>query len=236
MAQAAQSVFIVDDDESVRASLRLLLESAGHRAERFASAEEFLRSGLITNACCLILDIRMPGMGGLELKEYLESQKPRIPVIFITGHDLFGMEQKAMNWALLLISGSPLRGRRFSMRFDVGVRKRSEIKKKNRAWHAWRESQWTGAQRFRRHLKTETAAISRRARAARACDGETDRRALQPRLHLLLLPFKQQLLGNRSNGAFRMTCWISSSVSISRARTTRRWSSPGRVASRPFSA
>ena len=55
MAQAAQSVFIVDDDESVRASLRLLLESAGYRAVSFASAEEFLQSWLMTHASCLIL-------------------------------------------------------------------------------------------------------------------------------------------------------------------------------------
>ena len=73
MAQAAQNVFIVDDDESVRASLRLLVESAGHRAVTFASAEEFLQSGFMKDADCLILDIRMPGMGGFELQEHLAS-------------------------------------------------------------------------------------------------------------------------------------------------------------------
>ena len=96
MAQAAQNVFIVDDDESVRASLRLLVESAGHRAVTFASAEEFLQSGYMKDADCLILDIRMPGMGGFELQEHLAGSGPRIPVIFVTGHDRFGMEEKAM--------------------------------------------------------------------------------------------------------------------------------------------
>jgi FixJ family two-component response regulator len=96
VAQAAQSVFIVDDDESVRASLRLLVESAGHRAVTFVSAEEFLQSGSMKDARCLILDIRMPGMGGFELKEHLTASESRIPVIFITGHDRFGMEERAM--------------------------------------------------------------------------------------------------------------------------------------------
>jgi FixJ family two-component response regulator len=89
-------VFIVDDDESVRASLRLLVESAGHRAVTFASAEEFLQSGFMKDADCLILDIRMPGMGGFELQERLATSESHIPVICITGHDRFGMEEKAM--------------------------------------------------------------------------------------------------------------------------------------------
>jgi two-component system, LuxR family, response regulator FixJ len=96
MAQAAHHVFIVDDDESVRASLKLLVESAGHRAVTFASAEEFLQSCSRKDASCLLLDIQMPGTGGFELQEYLATSKTRVPVIFITGHDRFGMEEKAM--------------------------------------------------------------------------------------------------------------------------------------------
>jgi len=96
MAQAARSVFIVDDDESVRASLKLLVESAGYRPVTFASAEEFLQSGLMKNAQCLLLDIRMPGMGGFGLQEYLAASEARIPVIFMTGHDRFGIEERAM--------------------------------------------------------------------------------------------------------------------------------------------
>jgi two-component system, LuxR family, response regulator FixJ len=97
MAQAARSVFIVDDDESVRASLGLLIESAGHRAVTFSSAEEFLQSGSQKDAGCLLLDIQMPGMSGFELQEYLlTALETRISVIFITGHDGPGMEEKAM--------------------------------------------------------------------------------------------------------------------------------------------
>jgi two-component system, LuxR family, response regulator FixJ len=91
-----KSVLIVDDDKSVRASLRLLVESAGLRSQTFASAEEFLQSGSIGDASCLLLDIRMPGMGGFELQEYLAVSETRVPVIFITGHDSFGMEERAM--------------------------------------------------------------------------------------------------------------------------------------------
>ena len=110
MAEASRSVFIVDDDESIRASLRLLLESAGHQAETFASAEEFLQSGLMRNACCLILDIRMPGMGGFELKEYLAGSASCTPVIFITGHDRFGMEEKAMKLGAIAYLRKPFDG------------------------------------------------------------------------------------------------------------------------------
>jgi FixJ family two-component response regulator len=110
MAQAAQSVFIVDDDESVRASLSMLVESAGHRAVTFASAEEFLQSRLMKDARCLILDIRMPGMDGFELQEHLVAAEARIPVIFITGHDRFGMEQKAMKLGAVAYLRKPFEG------------------------------------------------------------------------------------------------------------------------------
>ena len=96
MAEAKCIVFVVDNDESVRDSLRLLIESSGYRTEAFASAEEFLQSGLMKNASCLILDIRMPEMNGFELQEHLAASGARIPIVFITGHDQSGMEEKAM--------------------------------------------------------------------------------------------------------------------------------------------
>ena len=89
-------IFIIDDDESVRASLKLLVESAGHKGVTFKSAEEFLESGSMKGADCLLLDIRMPGMGGFELQEHLVASGSPIPVVFVTGHDRFGMEEKAM--------------------------------------------------------------------------------------------------------------------------------------------
>jgi FixJ family two-component response regulator len=89
-------IFIIDDDDSVRTSLKLLVESAGHHGVTFKSAEEFLQSGLMKDAHCLLLDIRMPGIGGFELQERLATSEIPTPVIFITGHDRLGMEEKAM--------------------------------------------------------------------------------------------------------------------------------------------
>ena len=79
-------VSIVDDDESVREAINSLLRSVGLHAEVFASAEEFLSSGYQHDAECLILDVRMPGMSGLQLQEQLTCAECDIPIIFITAH------------------------------------------------------------------------------------------------------------------------------------------------------
>ncbi len=77
-------VVIVDDDELIRGSLRGLMKEAGFPALTFASAEEFLTSGEENRTACLIVDIRMPGMSGLELQAKLNEARQRIPIIFIT--------------------------------------------------------------------------------------------------------------------------------------------------------
>ena len=79
-------IAVVDDDESVREALSGLLRSAGFGAATYASAEEFLRSGGLEETECLILDVRMPGIGGVELRRYLELAGHETPVIFITAH------------------------------------------------------------------------------------------------------------------------------------------------------
>jgi FixJ family two-component response regulator len=79
-------ISIVDDDESVREALESLLKSVGYRAEVFASAQEFLRLGHHEEARCLILDVRMPGMSGLELQRQLVASGSAISIIFITAH------------------------------------------------------------------------------------------------------------------------------------------------------
>lgn len=96
MAESKFIVFVVDDDESIRSSVKLLLEACGYHVVRFKSAEDFLSSGFWECPCCLILDIRLPGMSGFKLQEYLVKSQTRIPVIFITGHDRKGMEHEAM--------------------------------------------------------------------------------------------------------------------------------------------
>jgi FixJ family two-component response regulator len=79
-------VAIVDDDDSVRGTLKELLRAAGFSSQTFASAEDFLGSGHQQETACLITDIRMPGMSGLELQARLNAERCRIPTIFITAH------------------------------------------------------------------------------------------------------------------------------------------------------
>ncbi len=86
MTEAQTTVFIVDDDEAVRDSLKMLMESVDLHAEVFASAHEFLQLFDDDRSGCLVLDIRMPGMSGLELQAVLNERRSMLPVIFITGH------------------------------------------------------------------------------------------------------------------------------------------------------
>jgi len=89
-------VAIVDDDESVRRALQGLLKAVGLQAKAFASAEEFLDSGQQHHTACLVTDIRMPGMSGLDLQAKLNSQNCRIPTIFITAHGDANMRMQAL--------------------------------------------------------------------------------------------------------------------------------------------
>ena len=78
---------MIDDDESIRRTTTLLIESFGFRAVAFASAEGFLKSDQLHDTSCLILDVRMPGMNGLELQSVLAAAGYGIPIIFITAYD-----------------------------------------------------------------------------------------------------------------------------------------------------
>jgi FixJ family two-component response regulator len=90
------TVFMVDDDEAVRASVQFLLESIGLRIQSFASGEEFLRSWKPAMRGCLLLDVRMPKMSGLELQEKLQQMDAMLPVIILTGHADVPMAVRAM--------------------------------------------------------------------------------------------------------------------------------------------
>jgi FixJ family two-component response regulator len=92
----AKMVAIVDDDDLMRTALLGLLKSVGLLAQAFASADEFLRSGHQHDTACLITDIRMPGMSGLELQAQLNANNCRIPTIFITAHGDAKMRMQAM--------------------------------------------------------------------------------------------------------------------------------------------
>jgi FixJ family two-component response regulator len=77
-------VMIVDDDESVRRAARRLIKSFGFAVETFASAEDFLTSGRLPQTACLVLDVQMPGLNGLELQSRLVSEGHQVPIVFIT--------------------------------------------------------------------------------------------------------------------------------------------------------
>ena len=89
-------VAIVDDDDLMRSALQGLLKALGLPAQAFASAEEFLKSGQQQQTACLIADIRMPGMSGLELQAQLNAEQCRIPTIFITAHGDARMRMQAL--------------------------------------------------------------------------------------------------------------------------------------------
>lgn len=89
-------IAIVDDDDSIRSALKGLLQSAELSAQSFASAEEFLQSGQRHQVACLIADIRMPGMSGLELQAKLNAERCKIPIIFITAHGDEKMRMQAL--------------------------------------------------------------------------------------------------------------------------------------------
>jgi FixJ family two-component response regulator len=96
MVPETNTVYIVEDDTSLCNAVRRLLRSAQYRVITFASAEEFRQSDFKSNPGCLLLDIRLPGISGFELQEELFASGVRMPVIFTTGHDRAGMEEKAM--------------------------------------------------------------------------------------------------------------------------------------------
>jgi FixJ family two-component response regulator len=94
--QTAPTVFVVDDDEGVRDSVRFLLKSVGLATRTLGSAAEFLDSYDVSQPGCLVLDVRMPSMSGLELQQQLNVRGAMIPVIFITGHGDIPMAVEAM--------------------------------------------------------------------------------------------------------------------------------------------
>lgn len=89
-------VAAVDDDGRVRASIQSVLESAGYEVVLFGSAEAFLESGVLRQATCLLADVRLPGMDGLELQRRIRRARPQLPIIFITAHDDEYIRQQAL--------------------------------------------------------------------------------------------------------------------------------------------
>ena len=109
MTDAEALVFVVDDDASLRASLQDLLESVGLRVAACASAQEFLRSPRPEVPSCLVLDVRLPGLSGLELQQRLAPGDLALPIIFITGHGDIPMSVQAMKAGAVDFLSKPFR-------------------------------------------------------------------------------------------------------------------------------
>jgi FixJ family two-component response regulator len=107
-ADGSLLVSIVDDDASMRSSTRRLLGTLGFRAEAFASAQAFLDSGRLEDTACLVLDVRMPGMDGLELQRRLASRDRQLPIIFVTAHASAEEEARAMQAGALAFLRKPV--------------------------------------------------------------------------------------------------------------------------------
>lgn len=102
-------VFVVDDDESVREALSSLIRSIGLRVESFSSAKEFLRHDRPDLPACLVLDVRLPGLSGLDLQRELTAANIHIPIIFITGHGDIPMSVRAMKAGAVEFLPKPFR-------------------------------------------------------------------------------------------------------------------------------
>lgn len=107
-SQIKPVVFVVDDDVSVRESLELLIEFAGWKSETFASAAEFLARPRATMPCCLVLDVSLPDLNGLELQKLIASERSDMPIIFITGHGDVPMTVQAMKAGAVEFLTKPL--------------------------------------------------------------------------------------------------------------------------------
>jgi FixJ family two-component response regulator len=101
-------VAIVDDDASVRQSTRRLIRSFGYRAEAFGSGEEFLTSAAAAQTACLVLDVRMPGMDGLEVQRRLAERDARIPIVFLTGRATDDEERRARSAGAIAFLRKPV--------------------------------------------------------------------------------------------------------------------------------
>lgn len=105
----APVVFVVDDDPSVRSSLKFLLSTVGLRVESFVSADTFLQKNPPDAPSCLVLDVRLPGLSGLDFQHELAARNIRIPIVFVTGHGDIPMSVRAMKAGAVEFLTKPFR-------------------------------------------------------------------------------------------------------------------------------
>lgn len=136
MKELVPTAIIIDDDEAVRSSLRLLLRSVKIPVTVYGAAQEFLPKYSLEQPGCLIVDVRMPGMSGLELQQHLNLRGAMIPVIFITGHGDISMAVEAMRHGAFDFLPKPFRDQdlldRVQKAFDKDARNRLQVARTDR--------------------------------------------------------------------------------------------------------
>jgi FixJ family two-component response regulator len=109
MSDVAADVYVVDDDSSMREALSSLIRSIGMRVTTFASAQEFLAHAVVESPACLVLDVRLPGLSGLDLQRELAATRRSLPIIFITGHGDIPMSVRAIKAGATEFLSKPFR-------------------------------------------------------------------------------------------------------------------------------
>ena len=126
MSKSDATVFVVDDDQPVRDALKLLLRSVGHQVEAYASGQAFLDAYTDDRAGCLVLDVRMPGMSGLELQEKLNERRAILPIIFVTGHGDVPMAVETLQAGAMDFLQKPFRDQELLDRIGKALEKDAE--------------------------------------------------------------------------------------------------------------
>jgi FixJ family two-component response regulator len=110
MPQSNPIVAAVDDDRRVRDSVQSVLESAGYDARAFESGEAFLDSGILSKVACVIADVRLPGIDGIELQCRIRHERPELPIVFVTAHDDDDVRRRAMRDGAIAFMLKPFDG------------------------------------------------------------------------------------------------------------------------------
>ena len=136
MSEDTQTVFVVDDDAAVRHALSMLISSVGHAVQTYADAQSFLDAYVEDQPGCLVLDVRMPGLSGLELQDFLIESGIYLPIIFVSGHADVGMAVRAMRHGAFDFLEKPFQDQSLLDRINEALRHDREIRQQGEAEQA----------------------------------------------------------------------------------------------------
>src|ERR1700730_15470969 len=133
------TVFIIDDDRGMRQAIQDLVESVGLRAEAFATGQDFLRKQLVDNPSCLVLDVRLPQLSGLDFQRHLAETGVQIPIIFITAHGDIPMSVKALKSGAVEFLTKPFRDQDLLDAIQQALQRDSAAREQQAEMHALQE-------------------------------------------------------------------------------------------------